>query len=268
MDPSADRQQVARTLRALESRIASLVDALSHAAVAANVEPALDESRGSAMRRVCEAYSAIDYGMEDTVGSSVVCLGVLGVNSQILRQAEAVNTVKAEFKALCAPLHSIQVRVPAKGETSPTRTISAMRLILRNIQRSDLNLLAAYRKIPILDAPPASITYTRANTRAVYRKTIDALYDLLSASESPIAAADRARLSSLDRRVTHLAFVKVRYPNVRANVVYTRLDARGRGRIQIAAQLPIIYPKGRTSEPPEVRFPSADALSNEPRRNR
>lgn len=35
-------------------------------------------------------------------------------------------------------------------------------MILRNIQRSDLNLLAAYRKIPILGAAPTTITYTRA----------------------------------------------------------------------------------------------------------
>ena len=38
---------------------------------------------------------------------------------------------------------------------SPTKAIPVIKVILRNIQRSDLNLLAAYRKIPILSAPPA-----------------------------------------------------------------------------------------------------------------
>jgi hypothetical protein len=47
---------------------------------------------------------------------------------------------------------------------------------------------------------------------------------------------DRARLATLDRRETHLAFVKERYQNVHANVLYARLDPRGRGRMQIAPQ--------------------------------
>jgi len=197
-----------------------------------------------------------------------VCLGVLGVGADILRRAAAVNTLKAEFKAICAPLHGIQIRVPVKGEAAPTRKMSAMRVILRNIQRSDLNLLAAYRKIPLLQAPPTKITYTRANTRSVYRKSIDELYELLSALEGPTASQDRARLSTLDRRETHLALVKERYQNVRANVLFARLDPRGRGRIQIAAELPLMYAKGRHLAPPQVQFPLPAALRNEVRRVR
>jgi hypothetical protein len=35
----------------------------------------------------------------------------------------------------------------------------------------------------------------------------------------------------------------------------SRLDPKGRGRIQISAELPLIYATGRRTEPPEVRFP-------------
>jgi hypothetical protein len=66
-----------------------------------------------------------------------------------------VNRAELQFKTLCTPLQGIRVRIPVKGEKTPTKAIPAIRVILRNIQRSDLNLLAAYRKIPILDAPPA-----------------------------------------------------------------------------------------------------------------
>jgi hypothetical protein len=66
---------------------------------------------------------------------------------------------------------------------------------------------AAYRKIPILGNPPAAVTYTRANTRNVYRKTIDEIADMLSNIASPAAIADRQRLETLDRRITHLALV-------------------------------------------------------------
>jgi hypothetical protein len=57
--------------------------------------------------------------------------------------------------------------------SQPTKAIQATRVLLRSVQRSDLNLLAAYRKMPVLDAPPSTITYTAARTRAVYRKTVE-----------------------------------------------------------------------------------------------
>src|ERR1700730_4658326 len=78
---------------------------------------------------------------------------------------------------------------------SPTKAIPVIRVILRNIQRSDLNLLAAYRKIPILDAPPSTVTYTRANTRSVYRKTVEEIAEMLANLTSPAAIADRELLA-------------------------------------------------------------------------
>lgn len=253
MDLFIHHQEVAQGLSALEASIARLTEVLAHSVVSIELETASDDR--SPIRRVCEAYSAIDYGMEDEVGTSVVCLGVLGVSTEILRRAEAVNVAKAEFKAICTPLQGIRIRIPVKGAASPTKAIPALRVVLRNIQRSDVNLLAAYRKIPILDAPPASVTYTRANTRAVYRKSIEEIGAILNHREGPAAMADRARLDTLDRRETHLALVKARYQNIRANVLYAHLDPRGRGRIQISAELPLLYAKGRRAQLPEVRFP-------------
>ena len=258
------RAQVATTLKALEASIDELVNALAHSGAIVLLE---DASDSDPLRRACEAYAAIDYRMDDEVGSSVVCLGAISANAQILKRALAVNALKAEFKALCAPLYQVRIRVPVKGAPSPTKAISAIRVILRNIQRSDLNLLAAYRKIPILDAPPASITYTRAYTRAVYRKSIDEIFNLLTTSERQGASADRARLETLPPRETHLALVKERYQNIRANVLYARMDARGRGRMQIAAELPILYSQGRSAAP-EIRFPPPADEARVPRRIR
>jgi hypothetical protein len=266
MDLSLHHEQVAKSLTTLEASIARLVDALSQDAVSVQVENAASDR--SAVRRVCEAYSTIDYRMDDDVNFSVVCLGVVGVNAELLKRAQAVNRAKLQFKTLCTPLQGIRVRIPVKGEKRPTKAIPAIRVILRNIQRSDLNLLAAYRKIPILDAAPATVTYTRAHTRSVYRKTIDEIADLLSNIQSPAAVADREKLTILDRRITHLALVKQRYENIRANVLYSRLDSRGRGRIQITAELPLLYAKGRRPEPPEVSFPTDVAGLESPRRTR
>jgi hypothetical protein len=133
--------------------------------------------------------------------------------------------------------------------------------------RSNLNLLAAYRKIPILGAPPVSITYTRARTRAVYRKSIDELYEMLNTLEGPTAAADRARLSTLGPKDKYLAVTKPHYDNIRANITYSRLDSRGR--VQLAAELPLLYTAGRWPTPPEVNYPApAEEIESRPRRVR
>jgi hypothetical protein len=251
MDLSSHTPPVAKALSTLEIAIERLTDALAHRPVTANI----DGSTSGAIRRACEAYSAIDYEMDDEIGDSVVCLGVIGVQAEVLKRAQAVNAAKAALKALFAPLQRVRIRVPVKG--SQTKAIPALRVILRNIQRSDLNVHAAYRKIPILRSPPATVTYTRANTRSVYRKTVDEIADMLANIHSSTAATDRERLTALDAQITHLALVRYRYENIRANILYSRLDPRGRGRIQIGAELPLIYPEGRRTEPPEVHFPAA-----------
>ena len=76
--------------------------------------------------------------MEDLAGESVICLGVIGVGSAILRQAEAVNAAKAELKAICSPLKRVYMRA-RQGATSSTRPIPAIPGVLRNIRRR-LNL--------------------------------------------------------------------------------------------------------------------------------
>ena len=253
MDLTLHRQRIAHALLAVESSISRLVDALAHRPGWVSVEGIASDPL--ALEEICNAYSSIDYKMTDAVGSSVVCLGVAGVSSEVLKRAIAVNAAKAAFKEICVPLQTVRTRVPVKGASSPTKAIPVIRAVLRNIQRSDVNLLAAYRKIPILNAPPVSVTYTRARTRAVYRKSVEDLYTMLLTSEGPVAASDRARLASLGREEKFLALTRPHYDNIRANIVYSRLDPRGRGRVQIAAELPLIYAMGRHHMPPEVRYP-------------
>ena len=49
---------------------------------------------------------------------------------------------------------------------------------------------------------------------------------MLSHVSSPAASADRERLELLDRRTTHLALVRHRYQNIRANILYARLTLK------------------------------------------
>jgi hypothetical protein len=255
MDLPPHRHAVARALSDLEARLSQLVATLAHDPVIIELEPGNDAQ--NPVRKACEAYSAINYRMEDAVGESAICVGVVGVTPEILQLAGTVNVAKAELKRICTPLQGIRVRIPVKHGVSPTETLPAIRVILRNIQRSDVNLLAAYRKIPVLTTPPASITFTRAKTRSVYRKTIEEIDTMLLNRGGPTALADRGRLTTLDRRELHLALARERYENIRANVLYAHLDPRGRGRMQIAAELPLLYPQRRRTDPPKVRFPLA-----------
>ena len=260
MELTPHRDRIAHALLTVESSLARLVDALAHRPVWVSVEGLADERL--AVQEICTAFSTIDFAMEDALGSSVVCLGIAGVTAEVVKRAAAVNAAKAAFKEVCIPLQNVRTRVPVKG--GGTKAIPVIRAILRNIQRSDVNLLAAYRKIPILNAPPVSVTYTRARTRAVYRKSVEDLYTLLITMEGPAAAADRARLSGLRREEKFLGLTRPHYDNIRANIVYSRLDARGRGRVQMAAELPLIYATGRHHVPPEVWYP--DPVDENPER--
>jgi len=52
--------------------------------------------------------------------------------------------------------------------------------------------------------------------------------------------------------------VNERYTNVRANVWFDGLDARSRGRVLVAAELPLLYALGRSRDPPEIRYPDSE----------
>jgi len=258
------RLSVANALRHVERSLQRLAEGLAHERDI-RVVTADEDALGPAIRRICEAYLAIDLGEDDVPGKSVVCLGVVGVSAALLGHAEQVNAAKAALREVCAPLQRIRTRVP---DGAGTRALPVIRVILRSLQRSDLNLLAAYRKIPILAAMPTSVSYTRARTRAVYRKSVEAIAALLQNSDSPRAVADRARLAALPAGIGHLALVRDHYENVRANVVYDGFDPRGRRRVQVAAELPLLYAVRPAAALPTVTFPPPGGQQSEPVRKR
>ena len=88
MDLAPHRQSVARALNVLEASLARLVAALAHEGVSVQMEP--DPSGIDEIRRAGEAYSAIDYRMEDRAGESVTCLGVIGVGECVVHEGRAV----------------------------------------------------------------------------------------------------------------------------------------------------------------------------------
>jgi hypothetical protein len=179
----------------------------------------------------------------------------------VIGRAEAVNAAKDELRERCKKIQNVRVSVPVKDGKGGqvVKMLPLVRVILRELQHSDLNLLAAYRKVPILSGRVARVAYVRARTRSVYRKTRAEIAALLGALDRPGVAEDQARLQRLTERETHLALVKERYTNVRANVWFNGLDARNRGRVQVSAELPLLYPLGRSKDIPEIKYPEPEA---------
>lgn len=249
---------VAAVLRDLEQVLARLVDAFAHEQGPLSAEGCTTEAE--ARRRICEAWATIDYAQDDAVNVTHRCLGIAGVTAATLDRAEAVNEAKARLKAVCAPLQNQRVRMPVKdGQGGQVvKSLPLVRVILRELSRSDLNLLAAYRKIPILTGRVSRVAYTRAHTRAVYRKTRAEIETMLEASNRHTAASDLVRLRHLPATETHLALAKERQSHVRANVWFDGLDSRNRGRTQVIADLPLLYPQGRSRSQPEIHYPEPD----------
>ena len=259
---------IAAALRELERSLEQLTGALSHQAGPVSAEGARSER--TARRLICDAYSTIDYADEDAVNSSPTCLGVAGGTAAVIARAEAVNRAKSQLREHCTTIQNKRVRLPVKDGQGGrvVKSLPLVRVILRELQRSDLNLLAAYRKIPILTGRVARVAYTRAHTRAVYRKDRAAIAALLQSQDRPGTEDDLARLAQLPGHETHLALVKEHYTNVRANVWFQGLDRRNRGRVQISAELPLLYPLGRSKATPEIKYPAPEQGAARPTRER
>jgi len=268
IDRDRAKSAVAAVLRDFERSLERFIATLSHQDTLASTEEFT--SGRESLRRICESYATINYASEDEPNESPVCLGAVGVNAAAIAQANDLNAVKAQLRDQLKALRPYRVRVPVKDGQGGrvVKSLPLVRVVLRELQRSDLNVLAAYRKIPVLTGRVSRIVYTRALTRAVYRKSRAEIAELLEASNRLSAPADLKRLQGLPPRETHLALVKEHYANVRANVWFHGLDARNRGRVMVAAELPLLYPLGRSKEIPEIVYPSAEEGSAAPARHR
>ena len=139
------------------------------------------------------------------------------------------------------------------------KSLPLVRVILRELQRSDLSLLAAYRQIPILTGRvEARRLHARPHPRRVPQ---DPRRDRRDARRPPTARAPQttSRASSACPRPKPTSrWSRSATRNVRANVWFHGLDTRSRGRVMVAAELPLLYPLGRSKELPEILYPDAE----------
>ena len=170
------------------------------------------------VHRIADALRRITYDDEQAPNRSHVLPGALGVPLTLIDHLRTINTLKHSLKAACAPLHEYRFRIPVPAPTGPPRIErrQLVTLILRRLDRADLNLLAAYREIPFVDEPIRALHHTVTHAQSIPRATARALIEILEDNPSARALQDLSRLRLLPPD-EHLVSPKARYRRLRAH---------------------------------------------------
>jgi len=203
-----------------------------------------------------DALGTIDYAVDAPKNRSIQCFGIIGVPMRLILDAKRINQAKDALKEAIKPISKHQVRIP---EENTKRQL--IRVILRQLQSSSVNLQAAYRKIPLVDEPVKQIRLMNIRTRTVANRTVQSLRDELNVAPGAKGLADLERLSALPAS-EYLAHPTDHYERVRAKillqrckVVPSRPSLKTPVRIDMPAELPVLFPVSASSVPPEVIGP-------------
>jgi hypothetical protein len=219
-------------------------------------------------RAAAEAYSQLDYLDEQLPNQSLKCYGIVGVPRRLINLAKRINTAKDELREAIAPVANRRVKIYGKNATGEQEQLvrELTTVILRQIQSSSVNLLAAYRELPIIDEPVDQIHFMLTRTRSVPRKTAQWVREKImgdrSESElSPDAKDDLAALANIPDN-EYLVCPKPPRTCMRAHVFLRRMEPNEKNnnklervRRIISADLPILFPMTATSVAPTVVAP-------------
>ena len=214
-------------------------------------------STPEALKAILDSCRTIDIAGGASSPPPAGCLGVIAGDAELVSAIEAVNQAKATFREICISVRPQRQRIPKSRPAIPSQPTSAqtIRLILSDIGRGDLNLLAAYRRFPILVGQPRQVFFCRPGSRSVYKLNRNEIHQTLSRIDHPAARTDRERLYALPQEETHLALVRAHYEHTRANVLFDGFDTLGRHRMMVCCELPIAYPVNHRAALPIVKYP-------------
>lgn len=257
--------EVAAALRELERCVGELSRALAHAEVTIRVEGTNDPKE--AVRLVAEGYAAMDF-VEDGDDKPPQCvLGVVGVPFHVKERARAVNDAKGRFETACNKLWDRRMSATVKDRKGRplVKKMPWVRLMLRELGRPRLSMIAACRRIRILDEAPLKVRFHKVRTRSVYKRARADLIEALSESSRVEAAEDLARLRRLPPSERYLGEVREYFEHHRAHVTLpfepkdgdkvTKRKQPKTMREQFGAAMPLLYERDRGKPDPVVRFP-------------
>ena len=217
------------------------------------------------------AFGELEHQGDEKDSRSVRCYGAIGVPMRLIREAEKVNLVKDEFREALKPLAGRTMRAlvrNAKGTAEP-RTRDLATVMMRRIQSARVNLLAAYRHIPVYNEQVQTLAFYHVRSRSVEKKTAEQLIDMLASKHYAFAHSDIVQLRKipsdepLSRRKEDYGRISVR---VKAARRY-RHEETGRLRAvtdTMPAELPFLYPTHTSWADPEIKLPSFKRYENKP----
>lgn len=194
-------------------------------------------------REAADAFTDFSYGHGDKKNQSRKCFGVLGTPKYVIDEALQLNHAKDALKESVQPIanYRIQIRRGEVHDPALPRHREVSTGLLRQVGKADLNLLAVYRHIPIINEPVHAIRFLITNTRSVPRVSVREVRekaknrpDLLDRIDAVPGLADDEPLLA----------PKKRYSRMRAKILLQRMqhqDAKQRAQLIVSAELPILF---------------------------
>jgi hypothetical protein len=231
---------VGKALRNLDTALARLDKLLATDCSWVSVEGEANFS--AAMAKVRAACAEID---GETAGHRAMpgCRGIVAATPRVIAAAHCANAAKGELRVACAGLRgTADVKRPDKDGRPSWVSIPRHRLLLMALGRPNLNLFAAYRKIPILTGVPKRVRFgiQRAYTvKPIAREKIAAR---LRRRHDVDSFEDLRKVDQLPRSETTLALREPSRPYPLARVLFEGFNRQGRTSEKISTIVPILYP--------------------------
>ena len=203
---------------------------------------------------------AIEYIDHQDPHETRICPALLGASDETLKAARAVNAAKIELEAALRAIDPVVV-TRHDTRTGVETTQRLLKVALAEMGYKRFHRRQALRKIVVLNARPARVSYTWAQLPKIERTDREAvriqLQRMLEEGGATLRLVeDLERVDALPAG-TPLALVRPPHIHPRANLVY---GVRGHAtRDQCRAVLPILYPAA-----PGEALPTIRALPDDP----
>jgi hypothetical protein len=210
----------------------------------------------------CRLYRQNTY-LEDQEGREILFgVGLIGARPDTLKQAQALNLAKAQFKASIQALKAQKLaftddwlREAFLGLFDSLRhEFTATALTAAGLSR--LHLKQCYRQLPLLEKQPLKVSWSWANTRSIKRiSKADAIALLQKKGEDPGIALQIDKVQAMNPGEC-IAIVQELAPHLRTNLVYPGM-AEAVDRAMTKGSLPLLYPAQPGDPLPKVIPPKA-----------
>lgn len=215
------------------------------------------------LRRAAMAYEQLAYRANEAANRSVRCYGAIGVPLKLIKEAKQLNGAKDALKEALAPLggRTKRVKVKEANGTESYQMRDLVTVMMRSIQSGRVNLLAAYRHIPVFDEQVRSIAFHHIIATSVEQKTAGELMDKIAEGNYKDRQHDIAKLAKLPEDEP-LSCRKNGHGRLTVRITATRHyvnEETGRKRLvttTMPAELPVLFPIHPNWPVPDISLPT------------